>query len=129
MKLTEFTNYLEGKGRGSQGKNLFAMEIPADCTQGILLVGPPAGVPIDAELPAWRDTHFRLVVRSTDYLKGEQLAWDVSADLTIAQELQLGDLLIKRCQPLNEPRAYRRSVGAYWEFEVDIEVQYVDTSL
>lgn len=126
MNLESLAQLLEDKSLGSIGKTLFVHEMPLDCKNGIVLIGPPAGVPIDHELPGYRVTEFRLVVRSTEMKRGEQLANDASAVLTVRGDTQIGDLLVKQALPLNDPRPYRRSAGAYWEFEVEIAINYVN---
>jgi hypothetical protein len=128
MNLKPIIAYLEQQELGLGGKTLFRNEMPASCKEGIVLLTGYAGTPINHNLPGYRATGFRMAVRSTDYDAGEELANRAIAALTIQQELQLEEgMLIKQLLPMNEPRPYRRSVAGYWEFEVDVDANYVQT--
>jgi hypothetical protein len=125
VNLKAIATYLQAQGLGVQGTSLFVHEMPADCRQGILLIGP--GAPIDHYLPGYITAAFRLVARHTDIVAGEQLARDASQALTMRQEQQLSGILVKQLLPQTEPTNYRRSVGGYWESEVEFDIYYVNT--
>lgn len=125
MKLNEVAAYLQGQGLGVIGTSIFAGEMPESCKQGILLMDTYSGSRIDHELPGWRDTGFRLVVRHPDYTQGEQLAEQVSAVLTIQRDVPMGTIFVKRMLPYNDPKPYRRSEAGVWEFETDVETTYI----
>jgi hypothetical protein len=125
MNLKALADYLQAQGKGEQGISLFVNEMPADCRQGVLLLAP--GAPINQYLPGYIVAGFRMVVRHTDIAAGEQLAREVSAALKMERETQLPGMLVKLMLPLNEPTNYRRSVGAYWESEVEFDITYVNT--
>jgi len=110
------------------GRNLFIGEMPAVCKDGVLLMPPYHGAPIDHELRGLITTEFAYVVRAVDYDAGNALARDLITRLTVYGDTQIagGTVLVKQMLPLNEPRPYRRSVGGYWEFEVDVSIRYVD---
>jgi hypothetical protein len=85
------------------------------------------GTPIDHELPNWYNTSFRLVIRSADYASGLKLALAASKELTIRQDVDIvGEMLVKTSLPVNKPRPYRRSQGGFWEFEVDMDIVYIE---
>jgi hypothetical protein len=130
MNLESLSTYLMDAGLDLvAGTNLFATEMPATCTTGVLLLEPYNGTPIDLELPGYVNTEFRVVVRSDNYDSGKALALAVSAALTVPVETQLTpEMFVKRCNPMTKPRPYRRSVGALWEFEVDVGIVYVETA-
>lgn len=126
MNIEAIADRLATAGLGINGKTLFATEMPTSCKKGILLMHPYYGTPIDHELPGYFVTEFRLVVRDTDYPAGEALAKAASAALTIKLDGTVGTMLVKKMLPQNLPRPYRRSAGGYWEFQVEVEVVYVD---
>lgn len=126
MNLKAIANYIQAQSLGVIGKTLFIGEMPLECKQGILLMDTYAGTSIDHELPGWRETGFRIVIRSPNYEAGEQLAESVSAALTLHAEVPMTGILMRQSLPQNDPLPYRRSAGgAIWEFEVDIECIYI----
>lgn len=127
MKLKEIATYLEQKRIGKVGETIFVGEMPLECDKGILLMDTYAGTAIDHELPGWRDTGFRMVVRSADYESGFALAEKASELLTIRSQVQIGPkMLVRLSLPQNDPLPYRRSKGSgIWEFEVDVECIYI----
>lgn len=130
MNLEAVAEYMVLKGLGSADpmtRSIFANEMPTECKVGILLLDRYSGTPINHYMPGWRDTGFRVAVRHADYNQGKALAWRVIDTMTIHAETQMGpELLVKNMLPMNEPRPYKRSVGGYWEFEVEVETRYVD---
>lgn len=126
MNLGAIAKYLNERRIGRIGETLFVTEMPAECKEGVLLMHGPYGTPIDHELPGWRDTGFRVVVRSVDYLSGEKLMVRACAALQTQTDVNFyGEMLMKRCLPFTEPRPYRRSQGGYWEFEVEMDCTYI----
>jgi len=125
MSMEAIGKYLETQRLGRLGESIFINEMPETCTHGLLLRDRFSGTPIDHYLPQYRETGYRLAARSVDYAKGKELAWRALEALTIHAETQMGDVLVKQLLPKNEPRAYRRSVGGLWEFEVDLDVTLV----
>lgn len=125
MKLEAIAAYLDGLGRGVPGQSLFVNHMPAECFEGILLLDTYAGTQINHYLPGWRDTGFRMVIRSADYPQGKSLADTLVTDLTIQTETAMEGITVRQVLPVNEPRPYRRSAGAYWEFEVDVDIVYL----
>lgn len=130
MNIETLANHLAGAGLGLViGQSIFAGEMPATCSTGVLLMEPYHGTPIDHEKPGMVHAEFRVVVRHTDRPAGAALAKQLVSLLTIYGETQIGtDMLVKQCLPINQPRPYRRSAGAFWEFEVDVAISYVDLS-
>lgn len=128
MNLTGFAQLLQDKGCGDLGRTIFVIEMPSSCMEGILLMGSYSGAPINQYLPDYYDAEFRVVVRSVDYERGYALARKASIALkTMGDGYMLGDtMMIKQCYPMNLPRPYRRSVGGYWEFEIDMASVYYD---
>lgn len=135
MNLKAIAAYLERRRLGTRGQSLFVANMPTECKNGILLMGGYHGTRIDHYLPGYIDTEFRLVVRATDFDAGFDLAKRASDALQTHQELVLPGapgreghpgMAIKQLLPMNEPRDYRRSVGGFWEFEVDMQISYVN---
>jgi hypothetical protein len=121
MSMEAIGKYLETRRIGRLGVDIFVNEMPESCTQGVLLRDRYSGTPIDPYLPKYRQTGYRMAVRSPDYAAGKELAWKASEALTIHGETPMGEVLVKLLRPMNEPRSYRRSIGGLWEFEVDLE--------
>jgi hypothetical protein len=125
MKLKAVAEYLQAQALGTIGTDIFAGEMPEMCKRGILLMDTYSGSRIDHELPGWRETGFRVVVRHDIHDAGEQLAEQVSAALTIQRDVVMGPLFVKQMLPYNDPKPYRRSEAGVWEFETDVETTYI----
>lgn len=129
MNLKAIADHLEARRIGRVGEAVFVTEMPMECREGVLLINRYSGSQIDHELPGWRDTGFRAVIRSADYERGETLAERVGAALTVREDTAMGHgrhaITMRRMFPVNDPLPYRRSDGGYWEFEVDVECIYI----
>lgn len=128
MNLEAIASFLATNGCGLVGKTLFVTEIPSGCDTGILLMDAYRGTPVNSELPGYFVTEFRLIVRSVDYAAGKVLAKKAVVALTPVTGFVAETMQVQQCLALNLPRPYRRSVGGYWEFEVDLEIVFVDLS-
>lgn len=127
MNLKSVADYLANLEYGLEGKTLFVNEMPSSCLGGILLLDSYYGTATDPYLPDFYRGEFRLVVRSADYSTGSALIRRTVKQLNTMTG-QVGDLAVYRAFALNLPRDYRRSVGGYWEFEVDMNIVFIDTS-
>lgn len=128
MNIEAVATYLAANACGTVGSTIFATEMPTACKEGILLMGPYHGTPINRNLPGYYNTEFRVVTRSADYDSGVALATKALKALDTSLEVTMGTMLVKQITPQNLPRPYRRSAGAYWEFEVDVDIAYVETA-
>lgn len=124
MNLLAVANYLQAQGLGTVGQTIFVTEMPASCKAGILLMHRYQ-TRIDHELPGWRDTGFRLIARHEQYTPGEALAAGAGGALTIWQDTQMDNLLVRKMLPQTDPQPYRRSEAGVWEFEVEVETVYI----
>jgi hypothetical protein len=125
MELKAVADYLEAQGQGVMEKTIFIGEMPAACVTGVLLLDRYSGTSIDPYLPKYRNTGFRVALRNADYERGMAHAKAINGALYIQADTQMPGILVKRMVPQNDPRPYRRSLGGYWEFEVDFECSYV----
>jgi hypothetical protein len=128
MNLTTIAQHLQAQNCGIIGRSIFVTEMPASCHSGILLLGSYGGTEIDAEMPDYYVTDFRAVFREKDMAAGLALAKLTSTALHLTTEIQVNDMLIRHMRPMNLPRHYRKSVGGYWEFEVDVFIVYNETN-
>lgn len=128
MNLDSIATYLEDHFCGIVSESIFTAEMPEDATEGILLVGPYNGTQVNAELRGYFVTTFRLISRSASYDTGIALARKACLVLDSQRGYTLPDMQVRQCIPSNLPRPYRRSVGGFWEFHVDMEVVFVDSS-
>jgi hypothetical protein len=126
MNLEAIATHLAANDCGTVGTTIFVTEMPSETTEGILLMGPYSGAPVDKNLPDFYKTEFRLVVRSTSYTSGRALAKKASGVLNNDAGFSVFGMLVKQIYPQNLPRPYRRSVAGYWEFEVDVSIAYYE---
>jgi hypothetical protein len=127
MNLEPIAAMLADNDCGLMGKTLFINEAPANFNQGVLLLDGYHGTAVDQYMPNYYPAEFRVIVRSVDFRAGEALAMKAFKQLSMAGGFVHAEMIVNRMWPLNLPRSYRRSVGAYWEFEMDVEVTFVDT--
>lgn len=130
MNLEAVAHFLEAKRMGRQGESIFVTSMPIEAQEGILLLDTYAGSKIDHELPGWRETGFRMVVRHPSYSDGKKLAERVSDVLTLQKTTPMGtartgQIEMRLCLPVNDPKPYRPSEAGAWEFEVDVECTYL----
>lgn len=130
MNLKAIAHYLESKRLGRQAETLFVTEMPSECLAGTLLLDTYSGSKIDHDLPGWRETGFRFVVRNKDYAAGEALAEKISEALTLRTPTVIGTAKTRQIEvrvslPVNDPKPYRKSEAGVWEFEVDVEITYL----
>ena len=133
MMLNNIAQYLQDMGKGSVGSSIFVTEMPREYKTGILLMDTYGGTRIDHELPGYRSTGFRLVVRSPDYKAGGILARSASKALTLQRHVLMlsfdaddAPIMMRQCLPVTDPKPYRRSDEGVWEFEVDVECVYIE---
>lgn len=127
MNLEQLAKRLQDNKCGLLRKTIFVAEMPPSCDEGVLLLDNYYGTQINQYLPDYFDTVFRVVVRSTDYNAGLALAKRVTQTLRTESGYVAGTMTVNQCLPQTLPRSYRRSVGGYWEFEVDMDVVFVES--
>ena len=126
MNLEAIATHLAANDCGIVSTTIFVTEMPAEATEGILLMGPYDGTQIDRDLPDFYKTEFRVVVRSVAYATGRALAKKASLVLSSDAGFSVFGMTVKQSLPQNLPRPYRKSVGGYWEFEVDVSIVYYE---
>lgn len=128
MNLDALATRLQAQNCGVIAESIFIGELPEDGRNGILLMGPYQGTPVNQELRGYYVSTFRIVTRSANYEEGEALAKKASAAFDSLVEYALPGMLVRQCLPSNLPRPYRKSVGGYWEFEIDMDIVFIDTT-
>lgn len=124
MNLMPISQYLEDNNFGIQAKNIFINQLPLECPNGILLRNKLQGTHIDYELPGYYKSHFKLTVRSDNYLKGNQQLNDVVTFLTL-QEKQIDTMYFKFMRPTTLPTVFPISKGNLIEFTLDFETAFI----
>ena len=128
MNLKPLTQMLNTMRLGKLSKTLFMQMMPASCREGILLRAPLTGTTINHELPGFYKGEFQMIVRSTSYEDGEDLAKKVVAALTI--ELTgtvVGSQTFNYCRPRTLPVAFPLSVGDLIEYNVTFDACYTES--
>lgn len=127
MNLEAIADRIVGLRSLVKGTSIFVNSMPDTCKFGVLLIPPYHGTPINHEMPGYVVSEFRLVVRGENYVTTNALANQLVGDLTINKETVIGDMSVKQMHPMNLPRPYRRSVGGFHEFEVDVGIVFGTT--
>lgn len=128
MKLIAAAQHLENQHFGVQGVDIFINDMPLDCQLGVVLRDRLSGTKIDHYMPGYRVADFQAAVRSREMVAGRDYANALVERLTITRDVELPGVLIKQMLPQNDPRPYRRSAGAFFEWEVDVDIVYVLTA-
>lgn len=124
MNLMNLADLLEQKTIGKKAETIFLNMMPAECKLGILLRSPLTGTRIDHELPGYYKTKFQVIVRTPDYVKGEELIKKTVEALTIKNDTQVGGMLVRYMRPCHKPVPYPLSGGGFIEFNVSMETVF-----
>lgn len=125
MNLEAIAKHAQAKGLGVMGRSLFVNLMPRDA-EGILLRDGYLGTPVNPYLPGFRErSELQVAVRARDFVAGRTLSWKVFTDLSIKQETQLGDMLVRSLRPVAEPRPFRQTSGGFIEWEIEFTAVYV----
>lgn len=127
IHLIELANYLESEGLGTTGQDVFVAHMPAGIDRAVLFIDPTAGAQRDPELPEYRRTRARVIVRDTSEQAAFARAFALAEALTFTEETQLGQCLIKVLYPANDPSIFPRTDGDYSEAGVNLVMAYVLT--
>lgn len=124
MNLESIAQHLHNERLVVMGRDVFVNAMPAQVEEGVLLLPPYGGTPINHYIPGYYESNFRLIVRSPDYSRAFSLAQRCSGALDKNHPIVMGDIRVTRCMPTNLPRPYRPSAGGYVEMEVDFDIWY-----
>lgn len=124
MNLDPLCDFLQDKGLGTPGMDLFVNMMPPECKKGILLRQSLTGTRIDYYLPGFYKTNIQLIVRTHDYLEGESLIKKAINAVTIKSNTQIGSMLIRYLRPTTKPVSFPLSMGNFFEFTVRLDACY-----
>lgn len=124
MNLMPIAEFLEEEDFGKMGDSIFINMIPADAPRGILLRNDLSGTPIDYELPGYFKTNFQVIVRSENFVEGEERINAILAALTL-RDRRLGNMHINYMRPRTEPVVFPLSVGNLLEFATYVDISFV----
>jgi len=127
MNLMPLITLLQTSGLGVPGQTIFLNMMPAEADSAILLRNPLSGTKIDYELPDYYRSQFQLIVRGKSYKAAQAVSDQAIAALTLVNT-QVGTLYFNFCRPKTEPVAFPLSKGNLIEFNVNFEVNFVDTT-
>lgn len=130
MRLDILAQLLEDTGLGVQGQSIFIHRMDAECTKGILLRLPIAGVETDFNLPDYYRAEFQAIVRAQIQAEGDVLAKSVTAALTFYNRdffdtNGVFQLQVKQMYPAKLPIVYPRSDGHGIEWSLNFCAAYV----
>jgi len=125
MKLEPIADYLEAEliNLGYETP-LYIFHFPETERSGILLLANLIGAKVDPDIENYRKGRFQAIVRATDYMQGEILAYAIENVLTM-REKDLGSIKVKLCSPRHDPIAFQRSDGDVIEFSVNFNFVYI----
>jgi hypothetical protein len=124
MFLEELANIIQDEGVATIGTDLFYYSASPDRDTYALLMFGGDGIPVDNELPGYYNTKYQVIVRSSSYDDGFQLANDVRQALTFYGR-QSGTITFNQSLPRDEPRPFRRNEAGIIEFSNNFIVSFV----
>jgi hypothetical protein len=132
MQLEPFANLIVQAGLGVMGQSLFLHYMPPSIDSAIVILPSLAGSAISYEMPGWRkDAGFQVIVRDPLVAKGEPLARQIMAALTITKQTLLPSygpgmpaLLLAYCRPMQDPIVFARQKSGSWEVSVNYRAAY-----
>lgn len=124
MDLEPIAALLEQTQCGVQAKTIFINEMKVG-DAGILLKASYKGVAINPELPGFFKGEFALVARGVTYAATRALIKKAMSALTIEQETQVGEWLVKYCRPRTLPISYPIPASGLVEFVTNIDCCFV----
>lgn len=122
--LLNASQSLEQAGVGARGQSVFVLHMPDTVKEGVLLRNSLNPIPIDHELPGYRNSgRFMVVCRSTSYAGVFELVERAMAALTISDTFTAG-MKINHQRPQAEPLVYPASESGSYEAVVNFDVNY-----
>ncbi|MCP1540060.1 minor capsid protein [Methylorubrum extorquens] len=130
MRLDLLADFLELRGIGTPGIDIFEDQMPADCRTGVLLKLPLQGIDIDHELPGYFRGKVQAIVRAQKAEDGDRLAKRVMDALTLYRHGLVDKegrevLFINHMRPKTLPIIYPRSEGNGKEWSINMDASYV----
>lgn len=125
MNLQNFIDYLELKGLGMEGENIFQVGFPVGVTEGILLRPRLRGNDFNHYIPGLLKFTMQVIVRSKTYESGEAVATQVVKALSMTDKA-VGDWQVNYCRPQNVPSGFPITPSGIKEFNTDFDVCVVD---
>jgi len=119
---------IDGGAATELGKDIFQYHMPEDCTQGLLLKLPIAGIRINHYVPGFLKANFQIIVRSPSHSIGDPLAKLISKIITVYDLDFPGAeprFTIKQMFPTALPIVYPRSSGNIYEWSINTECAYL----
>lgn len=126
MDLTPIANKLENEGLGTPGTDLFVNFMPMEAADAVLLRSPLSGTEIDPNLPGYYRCYFTAIVRTRDFVQGQEKMREIMRVLTIYDE-DVDDIFVKRMYPKTLPVYFPISDGNFYEIQVTFDLVFVGT--
>lgn len=124
-KLDAIAQILEDAAIGTQGETIFVYHMPEQIREGVLLIEDPEGTEIDPDIPQWRKSEFRAIVRGFDYQSAMTVAKQVQSALDL-HRLTVGGYQFVRVRTTHEPIPYPVPDSDLIEVSVNLWAVYIE---
>jgi len=125
-KLLAIGEYLQDNGFGQLGVDVFVYNMPDAVSSGILILDDDGNpTEIDEYIPNLRKSHFRMIVRCSDYQTGYGIAKELRNRLNF-YNVTIGDYRFLRLRPTYDPVAYPVSDSDVIEVSVNFWAAYIE---
>lgn len=120
MIIEQFAQYLQDKGLGTLNRNIFCFRMPAEITNGYLIVYPNDGIRLDPELKGYYQDIFPFIIRGASLTEVTRLA-DAAMNVVDALHVEAGGFHFNYIRPLSLPIIYPPNDGNTYEAGISIE--------
>lgn len=104
--------------------NLFVNKMPAEVTDGVLLMDNGSGTQIDSYINPMRRGRFQAIVRNSDAQEGLRIANKIGTTLSVQEQTDRGDVRIFFIRQTAEPIPYPTAVSGLYEHSVNFLTLY-----
>jgi hypothetical protein len=125
VNIKSLADRLEEQGMGQVGRDIFYFSAPEGIGECLLVLDNLEPTTRDEELPGFKESRFRVIVRRLDY----DVAISTAKNVIVAMEMRrgaIGDMSVKRLRAEFDPIAYPLPMSDMIEVSVNFCAYYVE---
>lgn len=127
MDITKIQDFIAAGTDLVTGKDLFCYSIPPKVSRCVTVLLDSSYAYVDPELADTFRNRFQIIVRDSDFQRGNDRAWEMFNLLKSEVPIDFVTYRANYVRPAHAPMHYRRSDSDEIEFSVNFDVRYVLT--